>query len=66
MAVRSFMPMRVVHGLTVEWSAMLYRVCSTLGVRSVIPLPVIEVMVDMAIETRRAMKPRAGTDEYAA
>jgi hypothetical protein len=65
-AVRSFVSMGIMHCLAVELLAMLNWVRSALGRRSVVPLPIIEVMVDMTIEVFRAVEPGSRTDEHAA
>ena len=56
--------MRVMHGLTMELSAMIGRVLAASWHRSVVPVAIIQVMIYMAIKVLRSMKPRSCTDEH--
>ena len=58
--------MWIVHCLAVELRAVIHRVRSTLGEGSMVALPIIQMMVDMAIKVVRSVEPGSRTDEYAA
>ena len=58
--------MRIVHCLAVELCAVIAGALSTLRHWSVVPVPVVITMVNMAVEVFGAMKPRACSDKYPA
>ncbi len=58
--------MRVMHGLTMELRAMIGRVLTAGRHRSMVPVAIIQMMIYMAIEVLRPMKPRSCTDEHSA
>ena len=66
MAVRGFMPMRIVHRLTVELCAVIASVLSASRRRTVIAVAIIQMMVNVTIEMISAVVPRACTDKHAA
>ena len=64
-AVRGFMPVGVMHCLAVELRPVIRRVLAARGRRSVVALPVIQMMVYMTVKTRRSMEPGSSSDKYA-
>ena len=66
MSVRSLMPVRIVHRLTVEFCPMIARMLPALRHRPVISMPVVKMMVYMPVEMIRPVKPRPSADENAA
>ena len=58
--------MCVMHGSTMELSAMIARVLATSWHRSMVSVTIIEVMVYMTIKVLRPMKPRSCADEQSA
>ena len=64
--MRGFMPVGIMHCLAVELRPVIRRVLAARGHRSVVPLPVIQMMIYMAIEVVRAVEPRSSADEHAA
>lgn len=58
--------MWIVHCLAVELRAVIHRVRSTLGEGSMVALPIIQMMVDMAVEVVRSVEPGSSADKYAA
>jgi hypothetical protein len=57
--------MCVMHGLTMELSAMIARVLAARRHRSMVSVAIIEVMVYMTIKVLGPMKPRSCTHKYA-
>ncbi len=66
MAARSLVPMWVVHRLTVEFGAMVCRVFAPGRHGTVVSLAVVEVMIDVAVEICRSVKPWSCPDKHAA
>jgi hypothetical protein len=62
--MRRFMSMRVVHGLAVELSPMIYRMLATRRRRPVIALAIVKMVVYVAIEVIRPMEPRTSPNKY--
>ena len=60
------MSMGIVHRLAVELIAMFGRVRAALRVRPVISLAIVIVVIYVAVEVFRTVKPGACADEHAA
>lgn len=57
--------MRVMHGLTMELSAMIARTLTAIRHPSMVPMAIIQMMVYMTVKMLGSMKPRSGTDKDA-
>jgi len=66
MTMRRFVPMGIVHRLAVELGAVIDRMLAARGRRTVIALAVVEMVVYMAIEVIRAVKPGTCANEHPA
>lgn len=66
MSVRRLMTMGVMHCFAAKSLMVFHRMLSARRHRPVIALAIVEVMIDMSIETFRSMEPWAGSDEYSA
>jgi hypothetical protein len=64
-SVGRFMSMRVMHGLAMELSPMVDWVLATPRRRPVVALAIVKMVVYVAIEVIRPMKPRTSPDKYA-
>jgi hypothetical protein len=58
------MSVRVMHRLAVKFCAMLCRALAARRRRTMIAMPEVESMIDVAVEVLRPVKPRSRTDEY--
>jgi hypothetical protein len=56
--------MRIVHGLPMEFLPMLSRVLTARRETTVVPLPVIQVVIHMPIKMVRSMEPRTRANKY--
>ena len=65
MPARRFMSVRVMHGLTMELRTVIDRVLSTCWKRAMVAMAKIKMVVNVAVEARRSMKPRPGSDKHA-
>jgi hypothetical protein len=65
MSVRSFMPVRIMHGMAMECSPLRRRVLPASGIPTVVALAIVIVMIDMPVEVFSAVIPRSRTDEHA-
>ena len=59
------MSVRVMHGLTMELRTVIDRVLSTCWKRAMVAMAKIKMVVNVAVEARRSMKPRPGSDKHA-
>lgn len=65
-SVRSLMTMLVMHGVAVEFAALRCGALAARGHRPVIAVAIVEVVVNVTVETVRTVKPRTSADEDAA
>jgi len=63
MAVRSFVPVRIVHGLAMKFCAVFRRVLAASREIAVIPLPVVQVVIHMSVKMIASVEPGSCTDE---
>ena len=58
--------MCIMHCLAMKFCTMLRRMLAARGKISMVALAVIEMVIDMSVETIRPMEPRSRADEYSA
>ena len=61
-----FMPVRVMHRLSVEFCAMFGRVLTAGRIGAVISLPIVEIVIDMTVKASGSMEPRPCANKYSA